>query len=456
MIDLSKYRDLFSLYTELRLHTNYRTLIVIRDGLVMENISSASRGVSARVYNKGNFAFSSSPFTDDENIKRVIKEATEESIFFNKKSLKNEGNLPGLPVRGVYDFSKEKSSMTHSQVMDRLKYLYDYAKNKYKDISSFMIAYGYIGMEKNLVTSEGSEVYSFIPRSNLYVSLSINKDGEITDLFDVFGGFGGADAVLENMEKMKNNLDRLYENVKIKSEGIYPEGGEFEVILGNRITGVLAHEAIGHTVEADFVMGGSIAKDYLNKEIASSLITMVDCGRRGFDGKSPVGVFVDDEGTEANDVILIDKGKLVSYMHNKYSAKYFDVKPTGNARAFGFSDEPLIRMRNTAIMPGESSLEEMIESIDNGYYFIKSSNGQADSTSEFMFGITFGYEIKNGKLGKPIKDTTISGVAFDMLKTVTMVGNDFRWETGNCGKKQEMPVGMGGPSIKCKITVGGK
>jgi TldD protein len=99
----------------------------------------------------------------------------------------------------------------------------------------------------------------------------------------------------------------------------------------------------------------------------------------------------------------------------------------------------------------------MIASIEDGYYLIQPSNGQADSTSEFMFGVTMGYEIKNGKLGKAIKDTTISGVAFDMLKTVTMVSDDMTWNNaGMCGKKQWIPVSMGGPAIKCKINIGGK
>ncbi len=88
---------------------------------------------------------------------------------------------------------------------------------------------------------------------------------------------------------------------------------------------------------------------------------------------------------------------------------------------------------------------------------MKSSNGEADSTSEFMFGVVMGYEIKNGKLGKAIKDTTISGIAFDMLKTVTMISDDMAWScSGMCGKKQMIPVGMGGPAIKCQVNIGGK
>jgi len=171
----------------------------------------------------------------------------------------------------------------------------------------------------------------------------------------------------------------------------------------------------------------------------------------------PVPVFVDDEGTKAQDVKIIENGILKKYMHNKDSANEFKMSLTGNARAFQYSDEPLIRMRNTAISKGKDKLNDMISSIDKGYYLTRSSNGQADSTSEFMFGVVMGYEIKNGKLGQAIKDTTISGIAFDVLKTVSMISDEMVWSSGGmCGKKQLIPVGMGGPAIKCKLNIGGR
>jgi TldD protein len=144
-------------------------------------------------------------------------------------------------------------------------------------------------------------------------------------------------------------------------------------------------------------------------------------------------------------------------MNNRETAAHFDMEPCGNARAYSFGDEPLIRMRNTAILPGKDKLEDMIASIDNGYYLTRTGNGQADTTGEFMFGINMGYEIKNGKLARPLRDTTISGVAFDMLKTVTMLSDNITWESsGFCGKKQPMPVGLGGPAVKCKVNIGGR
>ena len=202
---------------------------------------------------------------------------------------------------------------------------------------------------------------------------------------------------------------------------------------------------------------GSVAGDYLGQKVASELVTLVDFANT-YEGETlPVPVYLDDEGVVSKDAVIIDKGVLKSFMHNKDSAAYFDMDLTGNARAFSYTDEPLVRMRNTAILPGKDKIEDMIASIDDGYLLMRWTNGQADSTSEFMFGVQMGYEIKDGKLGRAITDTTISGVAFDMLKEITMLSDEMTWNcAGMCGKKQPMPVGMGGPAIKTKMFVGGE
>jgi len=220
---------------------------------------------------------------------------------------------------------------------------------------------------------------------------------------------------------------------------------------------MLAHEAVGHTVEADLVLGGSVAAHNLNKQVASDLVTLVDFAHTALGESAPLPVYVDDEGTPAEDVVIIKDGILTEYMNSRETANHFNMKPRGNARAYTFSDEPLIRMRNTAIMPGKDKLDDIIASVDDGYYFISTNNGQADTTGEFMFGVCMGYEIKKGKLGRAILDTTISGMAFEMLKTVDMVSDTMVWSSsGFCGKKQPMPVGMGGPALRCKVMIGGR
>lgn len=313
-------------------------------------------------------------------------------------------------------------------------------------------------MEKILYTSDGNNGHTTSPRCYLNINMSAEtKDGTPVDRWKAVGGAGSFEDNFSNLDSIYPAVDKLYEEVMAKREGIYPTAGYKTVILGGMMTGMLAHEAVGHTVEADLVLGGSVAGAARDTMVASEYVTMVDFAHTALGKSAPLPIYLDDEGIPAEDVVLIQDGKLTGFMNNRESAAHFGMKPAGNARAWQFMDEPLIRMRNTAILPGKDKLEEMIASIEDGYYLLESSNGQADLTGEFMFGVSMGYEIKKGKIGRALLDTTVSGVAFHMLKTVDMVSNDMIWSSsGFCGKKQIIPVGMGGPAIRCKIMLGGR
>jgi TldD protein len=289
------------------------------------------------------------------------------------------------------------------------------------------------------------------------VRLSMQAADGPVQLGEIFGGFGEFEDNAEALAAAQSAVDGLYEDLRRKAEGVFPDAGFHDVVLDSDLAGILAHEAIGHTCEADLVLAGSIAGGRIGQKVASEKVTLMDQGGRGFDGGSTIAIHVDDEGTPCRDVAIIEQGILKSYLNNKATAQELEAEPTGNARAFTFADEPIVRMRSTCIMPGADKLADMIGAVERGYYLKRSSNGQADLTSEFMFGIVCGYEIVNGKLGRAIRDTTISGVAFDVLQSVTHVGDTMKWANGGfCGKKTIIPVGMGGPAIKTKLSIGGR
>ncbi|MCK4347985.1 MAG: TldD/PmbA family protein [Thermoplasmatales archaeon] len=455
--DLSSYEKLFTEYTELRVQENRVVRIVLVNGDVMQNNKTSISGVSARVYKDGIWGFASNPTISDDEIKMVVQSATKNALFLNSREQKKKGSLPVVSAIAENDFSTQKTKKSQKELIEFVKEIDNYITKKYSNLNSRTVVLNCLDMEKSLLTSDKSSSFSMIPRTIIYVVMSVEKDGQPFELYDVYGGFGQFEDTFFSPEPLFGKIDNQYEHLIKKSEGVYAEAGVKDCILDADLAGILAHEAIGHTTEADIVLGGSIAAEYMNQQVANPLITLVDFANTALGKLCPIPVFIDDEGTKAEDVVIIENGVLKSFLHNKDSANHFNTKPTGNARAYKFSDEPLIRMRNTAILPQESKLQDMIASIDNGYYLMKPSNGEADSTSEFMFGIVQGYEIKNGKLGRAIKDTTISGVAFDMLKTVSMVSDDMSWICGGmCGKKQLIPVGMGGPAIKCKVNIGGR
>ncbi len=444
--------------TELRAQRNLTRRAVLLNGDLIGNVRTEQFGVSARVYENGVYGFSSTAEYTDETVKDVLKAASENAAFLAGHAGKGKGPHKAM-ANGRSLTAFDLNDVEQRTYIEFIQTLDNYIAQKYPDLVSRTVVATADSMEKLLCVSNGTDGHSIIPRSYIYVMMTImGADGKPVELYKVIGGgFGTFDRNFSKPEAYFEEIDKLYDRIRQKAEGVYPEAGSKTVIMGGILSGMLAHEAVGHTVEADLVIGGSVAGPCLNKRVGSELVTLVDFAHTALGKPTPLPVYVDDEGTTATDALLIKDGILVGYMNSRETAERFNMAPTGNARAYLFSDEPLIRMRNTAVLPGTSKLEDMIASIDDGYYLTDTNNGQADTTGEFMYGVTFGYEIKKGKLGRALLDTTISGVAFDMLKTVDMVSDEMIWaSSGMCGKKQPMPVGMGGPALKCRVTIGGR
>lgn len=457
-INLAAYANRFTDYTELRLQRNLNTRISLLNGDLAGNSRSVDGGVSARVFRNGAWGFASRPETAPDAINQIIDEATQNAHFLAELGQMGEVRLP--KVSGVHesDLGTTRPRLGRGAVIEFLREVDTHIAQTYPDLASRTVSLWDLDMEKHLYNSLNARSYSNTTRSLVVINLvTRNAAGQPVELRRPFGGRGQFEDVFDKPGDLFADIAQLHEHLQAKKDAVQPRAGKHDVVLDADLAGILAHEAIGHTTEADIVRGGSVAAEFVGKPVASELVTMVDFAHTWQGETLPVPVYIDDEGTPSEDQVLIDKGILQGFMHNKESAVHFGKAPTGNARAYQFFDEPLIRMRNTAILPGKDKVEDMIASVDDGYYLMWPSNGQADSTSEFMFGVMLGYEIRNGKLGRAITDTTISGVAFDMLKSISMVSDDMRWScAGMCGKKQIIPVGMGGPAVKCRIHVGGE
>ena len=444
-------------HTELRAQLSRTRRVVMVGGNLTANRRQDISGVSARVYKNGTYGLSSMAELSEEAASAVLRAASENADFMDAHAGAGTGPLPQLPDEKVLT-AEEIENADQKVYIDYLRELDAYIAAHYPHLTNRTLVAHEDSMEKLLVTSDGADAHTIIPRSYVYLILDAEtKDGVPVELFAAPGGSGTFGQNFREIADVLPALDRVYGNLMKKREGIYADAGEKTVILGGMMTGMLAHEAVGHTVEGDIVMAGSVAAHRLGQRVASDLVSMTDFAHTAFGAPAPLPVFADDEGVKAVDVPLIENGILKGYMNSRSTARHFGMEPCGNARGYIFSDEPLVRMRNTAVHPGKDKLEDMIASVDDGYYLIDSTNGEADVTGEFMFGVSMGYEIKNGKLGRALLDTTVSGIAFDMLKTVDMVGDEIIWSSsGFCGKKQPMPVGMGGPALRCRITIGGR
>mgnify|MGYP005965699101 FL=1 len=234
--------------------------------------------------------------------------------------------------------------------------------------------------------------------------------------------------------------------------------GPMTVVLGSGWPGVLLHEAIGHGLEGDFNRKGSSAfSGRLGEKVAADGITVVDDGsirnRRG-------SLNMDDEGNPTQRTVLIENGILKGYLQDTLNARLMNMAVTGNARRESFAHLPMPRMTNTFMLAGDRNPEEIIASVKNGLYAANFGGGQVDITNgKFVFSASEAYVIENGKLAHPVKGATLVGNGPDILKRVTMVGNDMQLDSGVgvCGKEgQSVPVGVGQPTLRIEdVTVGG-
>ncbi|MBR5640728.1 MAG: TldD/PmbA family protein [Firmicutes bacterium] len=445
------------LQTVLRGHENRSRRVVILKGNLTVNVRSEGRGISARVGKDGLYGFASIAEYTPEAAEKVLKAAKNNALLLARHAEKRFPMPPAFE-RGIVPLNCPIVDTEQKKIIEACRALDTYIEKTYPDLTSRTVIYSEDSQDRIIYSSDACCGHVTSPRCYIYVFLnSVTKDGVPVELFKALGGAGSFDDQFADLTKYYPDIEALYKKLKDKAEGVYAEAGYKQVVLGGMMGGMLAHEAVGHTVEADLVLGGSVAGPNLRKRVASDLVNLTDFAHTYNGGLAPLPVFLDDEGIRATDAPLIENGILTGYMNNRETAEHFGVNPAGNARAWTFADEPLIRMRNTCVLPGKNTVEELIASVDDGYYLIDSGNGQADLTGEFMFGVTCGYEIKHGKLGRALLDTTVSGVAFDMLKTVDMVSDTVEWSSsGFCGKKQMIPVGMGGPHMRCMIMIGGR
>jgi TldD protein len=234
--------------------------------------------------------------------------------------------------------------------------------------------------------------------------------------------------------------------------------GTMEVVLAPGDSGILLHEAVGHGLEADFNRKGtSNYANMIGQPVASELCSVVDDPSLSH-GRGSINV--DDEGNEPSRSVLIEKGKLVGYMHDRTSSNHFKVKPSGNGRRESFAAVPLPRMTNTILLAGPHDPEEIIKSVKKGIFAKRFGGGQVDiSNGDFVFSLTESYLVEDGKITRPLKGVNLIGNGPDVLRKVSMLGNDVEVSDGiwTCGKDgQSVPVGVGCPTIKISaITVGG-
>ena len=307
-----------------------------------------------------------------------------------------------------------------------------------------------------MYNSLGELTYETRPMGSVTVTAVFQQNGK-TENRSVSRSFRtGAELIGQSL--LNELAEDVVKGIDERFEAIRPKGGQMSVVMGAGASGILLHEAMGHAFEADFNRKGqSIFSEKMGQQVCPKGINVVDDGTIAYNRGS--GNY-DDEGVPGEKTYMIHDGVLCSYLHDRISASWYGVAPTGNGRRENFRYNPIPRMRATYMESGNADPEGIIASVKEGIYVDEFSNGQVKiGEGDFTFFVKSGYLIENGRLTAPVKDINVIGNGPQALSDILAVGNDLKIDNGTwtCGKEQSVPVSCGMPTVLVSsLTVGGE
>lgn len=447
---LSKGANYADLFFE---HTINNTLS-LRDGEVNRASSNIDFGVGVRVVVGDQTGYAYVENTHLPDMLRAARTAAEIALMPKKA---NPVNIHEKQFHNYYKINKPWEDIS----VDDKKAFIEKLNSRIFELDSRIIK-ATLGLYNTTTyvlffNSEGILTWDYRPMAIISASCTMEQNGKIEN------GYASR-AYRKGFEFLTDELIEILANecitqTSLMFDAIKPKGGEMPVVMGAGSSGILLHEAIGHSFEADFNRKNiSIFSDLLNKKICNENINVVDDGTIE---NSRGSINFDDEGVESQKTYIVRNGILESYLHDRISAKYYGVPPTGNGRRQSFRHMPMPRMRVTYMEAANIPEEDMIASVKQGVFVDNFSNGQVQiGAGDFTFFVKTGYLIENGKLTQPIKDINIIGNGPKALADITMVGNNLKIDESawTCGKDgQSMPVGQGLPSVLISsLTVGGE
>lgn len=437
-----------------------KTYRVTTTGIAVKGSDWLERGFVIRVHDgQRYFEYSFNEVDEDslEGIAEYVRERTgSASKTIKELSLSYTSLTPPEEEKSEIDFEGEVAVLpgqtSPGEIIRKLSAIRDRAHAISEEIVNVMTLMENVRVSK-LFVSTRKDLYQSYMWSQAALYVLARRDGITKYGIEGFSGLKG----LEILDEMESKIDKVVDNARMLLSAGRIEPGVYDVICSPDVAGLIAHEAFGHGVEMDmFVKGRAKAVEYMDREVASGLVTMHD----GAASAREVSSYVfDDEGTLAHDTVIIDGGILKRGISDIISATVLGTEPTGNGKRESFERKAYARMTNTYFAPGSDSLEEMIASIESGYLLENYYSGMEDPKNwGIQCVIAYGREIKDGKFtGKVVSPVMMTGYVPTLLKSISMVSGEIELSgTGACGKghKEFAKVSSGGPYIKAKARLG--
>ncbi|YCI28880.1 metalloprotease TldD [Erwinia sp. PK3-005] len=445
-------------YADLYFQSSYHESWVLEDRIIKDGSWNIDQGVGVRAVSgeKTGFAYAD----------QITLNALQLSAQAARSIVREQGNgkaqaLAAVTHPALYPAFDPLQSLSREEKISLLHRVDSAARAADKRVQEVSASLSGVYELVLVAATDGTLAADVRPLVRLSISVLVEEDGKRERGASGGGGRTGYDFFLADeagevrAERWAREAVRM---ALVNLSAVAAPAGSIPVVLGAGWPGVLLHEAVGHGLEGDFNRRGtSMFSGQMGKLVASELCTVVDDGT--LDGLRG-SLAVDDEGVPGQYNVLIENGVLKGYMQDKLNARLMGVKPTGNGRRESYAHLPMPRMTNTYMLAGQSTPQEIIESVDYGLYAPNFGGGQVDITSgKFVFSTSEAYLIEKGKVTRPVKGATLIGSGIEAMQQISMVGNDLALDkgVGVCGKEgQSLPVGVGQPTLKLdRLTVGG-
>jgi TldD protein len=433
-------------FYDLRILKGSRTRIVLDNGKLEEISEAPFQGAAVRALSGGAWGFVTTDSIDGLDDRIDLAKRIARKINRLEDLLLAEAPAGKSVHIGV---KKNPQDLSLEEKVELLKEIENAAN--VSGVSSTQAVYSEVELTANYRSSEGLDLESEMTRMAFYIGAIASKNGLFQGSGEGRSGVGGLE--LFDKENPVELARKVGQTAVALLDADVPKGGSFPVVLDQELAGVFVHEAVGHATEADIILeGGSCLEGRLGQKIGSEMVTVIDDPSLMQNGYYPF----DDEGSMAQETVLVKDGILNAYLHSRETAGRMGGVPR-NARAQG-TDRPVVRMSNTYIANGDWKLEEIMEELGDGVYLVGSRGGQVNTAEGvFQFNAKRGYLIEKGQKTKLLRDVSLSGKILEIMQDIRAVGNDLKFNSGRCGKAgQLVPVSDGSPHLLIdKATVGG-
>ncbi|OJH19425.1 peptidase C69 [Bacillus obstructivus] len=438
-------------FSEIFIEDRFTNNMTLHSGKLETSLSGRDFGIGVRVFKGLQCAYA---YTTDFSREGLIKTAKNAAQAIKGNKIIQLSPFEPRTFNNQHPIEIIPQDVEKTRKLSVMKNAYDIAKSYHSSISQVNVRYSDEEQNVLIANSEGTFVEDTRIRSRMLIQAIATRDNQMETGYYGPGALQGFEFIENlNLEHYAREAARIA--VTMLDASPCPSG-KFPVIIDNEFGGVIFHEACGHGLEATAVAKKhSVFADRLGQQVAPEIVTYIDDGTLKNEWGS---INIDDEGELSRKNVLIENGILKGYLIDKFNSRRMGMESTGSGRRESFRFAPTSRMTNTYIAPGKSSPEEIISNTENGIYTKYMGGGQVNTTTgDYNFAVMEAYEVKNGKLGKPLKGATLIGNGPKTLQKVDMVGNNLGHGAGMCGSQSgSIPVNVGQPMIRVsEITVGG-